>query len=381
MNAVASLRPQEPPPTEHTVAAQDGPLWQHPALRGLVDSSLPLQQRLPAPDDPTRWVVHPIDGQTYRFAQPITFTPYASWQPCSARCRFCSENLRQPGAGPAAAQLRPGADYFVGLAEALARLCPLPLSWSLSGLENTDAPGALMQLLTVLEDAERAGQAVEQRVLYSNGAGFAGPQGAELIAALQDFGLTGLEFSRHHHDAARNQAIMRFGPEHDALVVDVTPLLHRLRNSLPLKLVCVLQRGGVDAVDDLAGYLDWARSIGVGTVIFRELARLDGDYLPNQTARYVTQARIDVAGLAGAALQAGVHGLAPFARTQGYYFSNLRCRTRAGIEVVFEAADYASMHARHASDRVYKLIHFANGELAADWQPGWRTLWRAPAGP
>lgn len=375
MNAVASLRPL--PASEQVVAASGGPLWEHPALRDLVAPALPLQQRLPAPDDPDRWISHALDGHTYRFAQPITFTPYASRQPCSARCRFCSENLRQPGAGPAAAQLRPAADYFIGLAEALALLRPLPLSWSLSGLENTDDPAAFLQLLSVLEDAERAGQAVEQRVLYSNGAGLAGPQGAELIAALQAFGLTGLELSRHHHDPVCNQAIMRFRPEHAALAADITPLLRHLHTALPLKLVCVLQRGGVDSVDELAGYLDWARSLGVGTVIFRELARLDGDYVPNQTARYVDAARIGVAGLAAAALQTGMHGIEPFARTLGYYFSNLRCRTRECIEVVFEAADYASMHARHASDRVYKLIHFANGELAADWQPGRHALWRA----
>ena len=376
MNAIARHHAPTPRP-EHVVAAPAGPLWEHPALRGLVDLALPLQQRLPALDDPTRWMTLPIDGQTYRFAQPITFTPYASWQPCSARCRFCSENLRQPGAGPAAAQLRPGADFFAVLAEALAVLRPLPLSWSLSGLENTDHPDALIQLLGVLAEAERTGQPVEQRVLYSNGAGFAGPQGATLVAALQAFGLTGLELSRHHHEAARNQTIMRFRPEHGALVGDIGGLLRRLRAVLPLKLVCVVQRGGVDAVDQLDGYLAWARSLGIGMVIFRELARLDGDYIANQTARYVDAARIGVAGLAAAALQTGVHGLEPFARTQGYYFSNLRCRTREGIEVVFEAADYASMHARHASNRVYKLIHFANGELAADWQPGRRTLWRA----
>jgi hypothetical protein len=34
------------------------------------------------------------------------------------------------------------------------------------------------------------------------------------------------------------------------------------------------------------------------------------------------------------------------------------------------------MHVQHASDRVYKLVYFANGELCAGWQPGQQVLWR-----
>ncbi|MFS1526112.1 hypothetical protein ACL7TT_18740 [Microbulbifer sp. 2304DJ12-6] len=38
------------------------------------------------------------DGRTLKLALPVTFTPYASVKPCSARCQFCSENLRSAGA-------------------------------------------------------------------------------------------------------------------------------------------------------------------------------------------------------------------------------------------------------------------------------------------
>ena len=101
--------------------------------------------------------------------------------------------------------MRPAADYCDGLARALELLRDLPLSWSLSGLENTDDADWLLRLLDVLAAAERAGQPVEQRVLYSNGAGLAGARGGELRQALLDFGLSRIELSRHHFDAARNQ--------------------------------------------------------------------------------------------------------------------------------------------------------------------------------
>ena len=42
--------------------------------------------REPSKDDDNRWVEHAIDGKRYLFAQPLTFTPYASAQACSARC-------------------------------------------------------------------------------------------------------------------------------------------------------------------------------------------------------------------------------------------------------------------------------------------------------
>mgnify|MGYP000895684638 CR=1 FL=1 len=82
-------------------------------------AALPLRQRLPPDDDATRWVSHVIGGRQYRVAQPITFTPYAAARPCSARCTFCSENLRETGAGRAAATLRPAGDYFDALRGAL----------------------------------------------------------------------------------------------------------------------------------------------------------------------------------------------------------------------------------------------------------------------
>jgi hypothetical protein len=85
-------------------------------------------EREPRPDDAARWRDHVFDGVAHRCAQPITFTPYASARPCSARCRFCSENLVNAQSGMRAARLRPGPGYFAMLDHALAALRGLPLS-------------------------------------------------------------------------------------------------------------------------------------------------------------------------------------------------------------------------------------------------------------
>lgn len=342
-------------------------------------AALPLRRRLPPDDDATRWVSHVIGGRQYRVAQPITFTPYAAARPCSARCTFCSENLRETGAGRAAATLRPRADYFDALRGALAQLRGLPLSYSLSGLETTDDPEWCLRMLDTLDSAARDGVPVAERVLYSNGAGFAQAHGDALLDAVARFDLSWVELSRHHPDAARNQTIMRFRPGEpiadDAAFVAVA---RRLRDRVPLRLVCLVQRGGIDDAEGVAAYLRWAATLGAGTVIFREFSRLDDSYRDNATRRYLDAARVTMPSLVDAVLASPLRAaLTPIERTAGYYFDNLRLRHRDGFDVVFEASDYGRMHARHASGALYKLVFHANGRLCGGWSPDRDVLWEA----
>lgn len=342
-------------------------------------AGLPLRRRLPPDDDATRWVSHVIGGRQYRVAQPITFTPYAAARPCSARCRFCSENLRETDAGRAAATLRPQRDYFDALRGALAQLRGLPLSYSLSGLETSDDAGWCLRMLDVLDAAARDGVPADERVLYSNGAGFAQAQGDALVEAFARFGLSWVELSRHHPDAARNQAIMRFRPGEPVADGNVfAAVARRLGDRMPLRLVCIVQRGGIDDVEGVAAYLRMAATLGAGTVIFREFSRLDAGYRDNATRRYLDTARVPMPSLVDAVLASPLRTLlTPVERTAGYYFDNLRLRHRDGFDVVFEASDYARMHARHASGALYKLVFHANGRLCGGWSPDRDVLWEA----
>ncbi|WP_170292312.1 hypothetical protein [Xanthomonas maliensis] len=352
-----------------------------PLLRGLREQAPRQIQRVPPPEDAARWHALQIGSRHYRVALPVTFTPYASVQPCSARCGFCSENLRQHGAGPAAAQLRPGADYFRQLDAALQRLHGVPLSYSLSGLEMTDDPDWLQRLLQTLS-ASSHGPQVEQRVLYSNGAGLARSAGATLVDALVAFELSWVELSRHHPQQAVNDAIMRFRagePVADTAVFEQTA--RRIAARLPVRLVCIVQRQGVDSAEQVQRYLHWAQRCGAEQVIFRELARLDGEYRSNATLRYIEQRRIGMDALLEACMQQPWwRDWTVCASTEGYYFWNVRLRSASGMEVVFESADYAAMHRRHASGEVYKLVFFANGRLCAGWNPQADVLWEPADG-
>ena len=329
-------------------------------------------------DDSNRWRSHVIGGRRWQVIQPVTFTPYASVRPCSARCHFCSENLREKKSGLHASALRPSGQYFEQLQRALLQLQGLPLSYSLSGLEMTDDRGWFIRLLSLL-GMHAESSPVEQRVLYSNASGLLALDfDPALRDAVREFGFSWVELSRHHPDENSNQAIMRFRPSSGAASNQAfSHAVATLQAVTEVKLVCIVQSGGVDTLAGLHRYLAWARSLGVRHVIFRELSQLDRRYRANATFRYVAKSRVSVAGLLQAYL-ANEDLVAPslLQSTYGYYFRNLVVEDN-GVRITFESSDYSVLHAKHDSGRVYKLVFHGNGNLCADWRPDRHVLFSA----
>ncbi|WP_256078638.1 radical SAM protein [Massilia sp. YIM B04103] len=342
-----------------------------PVLAKLPATVPTVAYRAPAAMDDKRWRTHTIGERNYRIAQPVTFTPYASAKPCSARCRFCSESLIEKAATKPSSSLRPGSAYFDNLRAALRELAGLPISYSLSGLETTDDPEWMRQMLDALQRHAESSP-VNDRVLYTNGSGLAhAAHGAALIERLAAFGLDWVELSRHHHREDTNQSIMRFRSGVEVRQQErFAAMLQRLSGRMPVKLVCIVQAGGVATAGDALDYLGWARNLGVEAVVFREFSQLDDSYRDNVTSRYIAGTRIPMAGLLEQCLNqpefATQFGFEQV--TEGYYFWNLIGRYR-GMRVTFEASDYALMHRQHGSGNVYKLVFHANGNLCAGWNP------------
>ncbi len=313
-----------------------------------------------------------------RVALPVTFTPYASTRPCSARCVFCSENLRKQDAGVHSSRLRPSDSYFSELSHALAALRGLPMGISLSGLEMTDDPAWFQRLLEVLQYHERDRQPFTEKVLYTNGAGLgSGSQRAPLLASISRFGVERIEWSRHSHRQAQNDRIMRFRPE--ARVAENSCFERSVRavqETTPVTLVCLLQRDGICSASDLLEYLQWAENLGVGRVVFREFSQLDESYVLNGTARVLARNRVSAETVARELLSDAQYRecLMPLESSEGYYFWNIRFLWRERLEVVLEASSYRRMNALHASDVIYKLVFHANGRLTGDWSPNERIL-------
>lgn len=346
----------------------------------LIEQAMPAAQRVfyrePRAQEPHRWVRHVIGGRTYSVVQPVTFTPYAAVRPCSARCRFCSENLRERASAKHASLYRPADDYFECLRKALRELEGLPLSYSLSGLENTDDPDWFVELLESLS-AHTMASRVEERVLYTNLSGLvAGQANKDLWQAVASFAFTRFEVSRHHYQDQINQRLMRF---RNGLPVRGNGAFERTLSALneisAIKLVCIVQKGGVERVEDVRAYLSWAKSLGIRDVIFREMSFLGDGYLNNGTYRYVLDHRVSVADL----YQSLCRELASdgparvVSATRGYYFENVQMLLD-GVRVTFEHSDYREMHSKHDSGEVYKLVFHANGNLCADWSPNRHVL-------
>lgn len=115
-------------------------------------------------------------------------------------------------------------------------------------------------------------------VLISNGVHLARKSEQDRVEMLADYaqaGLSVLAISRHHHDAAENRRIMGLDTQTELVLHSMAQLQRKpaggAAGTLPIRLICVLQKGGVEDGASLRAYLDWAVSQGVGQLCFKEL--------------------------------------------------------------------------------------------------------------
>ncbi|MCY1054479.1 radical SAM protein [Nannocystis sp. SCPEA4] len=124
------------------------------------------------------------------------------------------------------------------------------------------AQGRLLALITACREQ------FAKVVLITNGVRLAGESLAERRAWIADLAAAGLgvlAVSRHHWDEAVNAARMNLAT-HTERVLEVAA-----NSSLRTRLICVLQRGGVESVADIDAYVQWAAARGVREVCFKEL--------------------------------------------------------------------------------------------------------------
>jgi hypothetical protein len=114
-------------------------------------------------------------------------------------------------------------------------------------------------------------QTFEKVVLITNGHTLASSTAqVTKLSAFYGAGLRVLAVSRHHQDAEQNRRLMRLD----------TPIETLIRNwcenrgnwpQLRLRLISVLQKGGVEDAQTLERYVSWAAAQGVEEICFKEL--------------------------------------------------------------------------------------------------------------
>lgn len=313
-----------------------------------------------------------LNGETIHFRTGLTFTPYANPSKCNAHCRFCSEELRRKHQKHLTAERLIGnhEEYFKGLGKALRFLVPLQeMGLSLSGLEATSDPFWLLQLLALF--SESGMPKFNEKILYTNGSGLYNHP--DLVEALSQADFDRIELSRCHYDDAINQQIMyinRNEAVHQNQAYE--QLVKRLQDKVFVKNSCILTRTGINSIEELEQYLDWAISLGVQCVVFRELSQLDETYEDNRTKKWVEDNRISIDPIISAvakSLEQQRKNWVYLHSTAGYYYYNEHYKYKGMVEVILETSSYTALIASNTSALFQKLVFHSNGNLCGDWDP------------
>ena len=131
-------------------------------------------------------------------------------------------------------------------------------------------PGLLAKtkLLDLIKQCRRIYPKV---VLISNGYMIATAEDtAQYLRELVHAGLSVLAISRHHYCDATNQRIMSLDTGFPK-IIDAFNLYPAISESLQLRSVCVLQKGGIETQRDLARYLDYCATSNITSICFKEL--------------------------------------------------------------------------------------------------------------
>jgi GTP 3',8-cyclase len=309
-----------------------------------------------------------VGGRVVQVYKNVNLSIY-SGQACNARCAFCVEELRPLSKGAELASYKarvaPEEPYVARLAEALALVRPLDPSLSITGGEPSIDP----RLPRTLDLVAAAG--MRKRTLTTNGSGLLArlATGETLVERIAARGVAHLNISRASPDDAINRRIMRIGSGRDdeASLREAVALARR--GGARPRLSCVLLTGTTSTLDDVRRYLDWAASLGVDNVVFRQLMEQDRERtLENHVTRYSDRFRASLWELL-AEVDADPR-FRPVRQVLGYYYY-VEVYERDGIDVVFEGADLEAMRLdrERRPDVAHELVLHPDGALTSTWQP------------
>lgn len=288
-----------------------------------------------------------------------------SAQRCNARCAFCVEELRPASRGTALHAQKTveedDARWTAALVRVLDALAPLDPSVSITGGEPSKDP-RLPGVLRLL--AERRAR---KRTITTNGSGLLDVrEGRTVLEWITGTGVRHLNVSRAHPDDARNAKLMRFGEAPDPATLREIAALARARGTR-LRLSCVLVQGAIDDLEGIVAYLEFARSLGVDNVVFRQLMKTDPrTTAPNHVVLFSERRRVALEPLLERVSRDPRFALVR--QVVGYYYYVEVHRYR-DVDVVFEEADLAHLEDAKKGGVIQELVFHPNGTLASTWQP------------
>lgn len=314
-------------------------------------------------------------GKTVRFemwGRPVevygnaNFSVYSA-QVCNAKCRFCVEELRPASRGTALDQQRTIEDeptiYYSALESSLDALRPLAPTISITGGEPSIDP-RLPHILAIC-----ARYPTPRRSLTTNASGLLQfRDGKRVIDHVVEGGCDHLNISRAHSDHQRNARLMVF---REGLHTEELREVVRIAGDggVRVRLSCVLIAGAIDSLAAIRAYLDFARSIGVDNVIFRQLMRTDPRTVePNFVVRFSERRTVELEPILD---DISADEEFSFVRQVVGYYYYVEVWSYRGMDVVFEEADLARLELTKETmpGVIHELIFHPNAKLASTWQP------------
>ncbi|MHA1299697.1 MAG: radical SAM protein [Candidatus Helarchaeota archaeon] len=324
-----------------------------------------------------KWVVN---GKPYNVYSNVNLSIY-SGQICNGNCSFCIEQLRPLSRGRKLESqktlIEKDNEYFKCLKQVLNAVKPINPSVSITGGEPSKDP----RLIKILEYINNFN--MRKRTITTNGSGLldkVGNSDYKVIDFLIRAKMEHLNLSRAHYNEFVNHKIMDLSEffSNDTLKKII---VRAKKGNIRPRLSCVLLRGYIDSFQEILKYLDWAASIGVDNVVFRQLMKFDQKtHLKNKITEFCNTYFVPLQPLLQCVFQNNKLHNSYFQfikQVMGYYYYvevfHYKKPGQNGIDVIFEEADLTYIEIQKQKNLenpiIYELIFHPNGKLCSSWQP------------
>ncbi|MFX1453404.1 MAG: radical SAM protein [Promethearchaeota archaeon] len=321
-----------------------------------------------------------INDKTYNVYSNVNLSIY-SGQECNGNCSFCVEQLRPLSRGRSLnsqkTTISNNKKYFKLLEKTLDLVKPINPSISITGGEPSKDPrlGKILDYIIKYN--------LRKRTMTTNGSGLLEMNNVynlQVIDLLIRANLSHLNLSRAHYDENINHQIMDL----DEFFCNkkLIEIVSRARmGGIRPRLSCVLLKGYIDNIREIIKYLDWAASIGIDNIVFRQLMQFDHKiHLKNRITQFCQNYFVSLAPMLHKIYQNDNFHHPNFSfikQVLGYYYYvevfRYKKPGQKGIDVVFEEADLSFIELRKQKDLkkniIYELIFHPNGHLCSTWQP------------
>ncbi|MBL7542182.1 MAG: radical SAM protein [Bdellovibrionaceae bacterium] len=302
---------------------------------------------------------------------------------CNAKCGFCVDALEKKDAVEPAGSKVSRDQYSEQFDRTMKTLKDANVTVSVTGGEPTLDARRLAGILKTMND-----HGIKKRVLTTNGSlllapakGFEEKRTIDLIA---EYGLEHMNISRAHYDDTINDDIMMMKPHFSNRQLE-DAVKEAKKAGIRVRLSLAILKEGVNDINGIRNYLDWAKSIGVEDVIVRQLMEIDlGEMKQNWVSDfYHKEGRtIKLDDLLISVDQDPNFHLVK--QHVGYYYYS-EVYTYKGVNVVFNMADLTLLDQPETSQPtydgkriVYEMIFQDNGSLEGTWESGKDVLIPAP---